>query len=91
MEAPGARRYTAVYGRGSCSVTQKTLSFLMDNSYEFNYFDVDDKTVASSLHQKMKRQGISTERYGLPVVDFSGDLTIRPSNTIFQDRLNSPI
>jgi glutaredoxin len=71
--------YVAVYGRDSCSVTKKTLSIMAKNGIKYTYLNVDNKEVADSLHKQMQNQGISTKRYNLPVVDFSGELLVRPN------------
>ena len=73
--------YVAVYGRDSCSVTKQTLSYMSQNGIEYTYLNVDDKETADSLHKQMQSQGISTKRYNLPVVDFSGELSVRPNKT----------
>ncbi len=39
---------------------------------------VDDKSVADSLHARMRKAGIDTSYYLLPVVDVNNNLTIRP-------------
>lgn len=73
--------YVAVYGRDSCSVTKQTLSYMSQNGIGYTYLNVDDKETANSLHKQMQSQGISTNRYNLPVVDFSGELLVRPNKT----------
>jgi glutaredoxin len=80
--------YVAVYGRDSCSVTKQTLSYMAKNSIEYTYLNIDDKEIESSLHEQMQSQGISTRRYNLPVVDFSGELTVRPNKTKILDGSN---
>lgn len=73
--------YVAVYGRDSCSVTKQTLSIMAKNGIKYTYLNIDDKEIESSLHEQMQSQGISTRRYNLPVVDFSGELSVRPNKT----------
>ena len=72
-----------VYGRNTCSITRQVMSYMDDNNIDYYYENIDDAEVANTLHIKMKSQGYSTQRYNLPVVDFNGKLSIRPSrNTI---------
>ncbi|MAZ86658.1 MAG: hypothetical protein CL693_03360 [Cellvibrionaceae bacterium] len=70
--------YINIYGRNSCSITQKMRRSLEANNLNYRYFSVDDESVAQNLHQRMNDSGLSTRRYNLPVVDVSGDLMIRP-------------
>jgi len=70
--------YINIYGRNSCSITQKMRRSLEANSLNYRYFIVDEQSVAQNLHQRMNDSGLNTRRYNLPVVDVSGDLMIRP-------------
>jgi glutaredoxin len=81
-------QYIAVYGRNSCPITKKTLAYMKENGIKHAYLNIDDEAIAANLHQQMKDQGISTQRYNLPVVDFSGELSIRPTNTTILDSSN---
>lgn len=73
--------YVAVYGRDSCGYTQKLLQELKASRVDHHYFVVDEKPIADRLHATMIDQGLDVRRYNLPVVDVSGDLSIRPSIT----------
>ena len=70
--------YVVVYGRNSCGFTQQTIKDLKRAGIPFEYQNVDDKLVADLLHSRMKKSGIDTGRYNLPVVDVSNNITIRP-------------
>lgn len=70
--------YVVVYGRNSCGFTQQTIIDLKQSGIPFEYQDIDKKSVADLLHSRMKKSGIDTHRYNLPVVDVSNNITIRP-------------
>jgi hypothetical protein len=70
--------YVAVYGRDSCGHTQRLLRELRREGLAAHYFNVDDAEVAGRLHARMESQGISTQRYDLPVVDVNAKFSIRP-------------
>lgn len=72
--------YISVYGRNTCSFTKQMLADLDSSGITYHYFNVDDKAIADDLHARMTASGISTRRYNLPVVDVSGDLSIRPKS-----------
>ena len=72
--------YLVVYGRDTCSLTRNTVDVLKNNGIRFQYKSVDDSTIASELHGKMRRQGIDTSYYLLPVVDFNNSISVRPEN-----------
>lgn len=71
--------YVAVYGRDSCRFTQKLREELKASRVAHHYYIVDEKPIADRLHATMIDQGMDVRRYNLPVVDVSGDLSIRPS------------
>lgn len=73
-----ATPYVAVYGRDSCSITQRMLKDLRTQNIRYEYHRVDDTAVANTLHERMNSAGISTRRYNLPVVDVSGHIEVRP-------------
>ena len=80
--------YTTVYGRDSCSVTNQTLAYMNENNIEYIYRSVDDESTVTELHRRMEKQDISTRRYNLPVVDFSGELMVRPNKKSIIDKSN---
>jgi len=51
------------------------------NGIDYTCLDIDEKAISSNLHKRMKSQGISTIRYNLPVLDFSGELSVGPDKT----------
>ena len=88
VQVSNSGKYVAVYGRDSCSVTKQTLSYMSQNGIEYTYQNIDDQDIADRLHNKMKSQGISTKKYNLPVVDFNGELSVRPNKTEILDGSN---
>ena len=72
--------YISVYGRDSCGFTKRMLADLDSAGIEYHYFSVDDKNISDDLHARMEASGISTRRYNLPVVDVSGDISVRPKS-----------
>lgn len=74
-----------VYGRSTCSITQQVMNYMGENHIDYYFENIDDIEVADKLHVKMKSQGLSTKSYNLPVVDFYGELSIRPSRTKILD------
>lgn len=72
--------YVAVYGRDSCGFTKRMLADLDSSGITYHYFSVDEKNIADDLHARMEGSGISTRRYNLPVVDVSGEISVRPKS-----------
>ncbi len=70
--------YVLVYGRDSCGWTRKYLNDLKAEEIEPIYEIVDEQEVSNELHTRMEKAGLSTRRYGLPVIDVNGQLFIRP-------------
>lgn len=76
--------YVAVYGRDSCGFTKRMVKNLQQSQVHYYYFNIDDKSIETQLHNRMEQAGISTKHYNLPVVDVNGDLAVRPKfNTVF--------
>jgi len=71
--------YLIVYGRDSCGMTQNTLQSLRSAGIAHRYRSVDDRQVADVLHTRMRRQGIDTRRYMLPVVDLNNRISVQPA------------
>lgn len=72
--------YLMVYGRDSCSVTQKTISELNKAGVIFHYQNIDNAEIADKLHSKMGSAGLTTRYYLLPVVDINNTISVRPNN-----------
>lgn len=74
MAAP----YVVVYGRDSCGYTTRMREALRGAGIPFDYRIVDQRDVADRLHQRMNQAGLETRRYGLPVVEVTGQMWERP-------------
>ena len=70
--------YVTVYGRKACGITRRMLSELGRSGTPYTHKSVDDPAVKKELHPRMEQAGLSTRRYGLPVVDVNGEMMIRP-------------
>jgi glutaredoxin len=79
-----------VYGRDSCGITRRMREALSEQGTPFEYKIVDHSAVADELHARMQSQGLSTRRYGLPVVDMNGVLAVRPSVQLVQTHYTEP-
>ena len=66
--------YVVVYGRDSCGFTQRTRSALEEAGINFEYYSVDDKSVADTLHKRMEQSGIF--QYGIIEIDLVNFLTL---------------
>lgn len=64
-----AGQYVFVYGRDGCGYTRRMRSQLDSAGIRYSYKTIDDRSVADSLHKRMRSAGVSTRRYNLPVVE----------------------
>jgi hypothetical protein len=70
--------YVVVYGRDTCGITKRFLADLDRLGTPYEYKRVNDSGVNAELHPRMEEAGLSTRRYGLPVVDVNAEMFIRP-------------
>ncbi len=70
--------YVVVYGRDTCGITSRMLAGLDNSGIPYEYKRVDEPQVANELHPRMEAAGLSTRRYGLPVIDVNSEMIIRP-------------
>ena len=70
--------YVVVYGRDTCGITNRMLADLDRSGVPYEYKRVGDSRVSNELHTRMETAGLSTRRYGLPVVDVNAEMIIRP-------------
>ena len=83
--------YVIVYGRTSCSLTRGMMDDLDARGIPYTFKSVDEGSVTRELHPRMTAAGLLDEgTYGLPVVDVSGRLMIRPSISTVVSLYNSP-
>jgi len=81
--------YIVVYGRDSCGYTQDMKSILDQDSLPYVFEIVDQAEVAEILFKRMKASGIDTASFGLPVVDLSGVISVRPEPSDIISRYRS--
>lgn len=70
--------YVVVYGRDSCGYTQKMREKLSRGGIAHQYKVIDKQVVADRIHERMRKAGMDTSRYLLPVVDVNGSIRTRP-------------
>jgi glutaredoxin len=70
--------YIVVYGRDSCGYCQQMKSILDQASLPYVFEIIDQTEVAEILFKRMKASGIDITSFGLPVVDLSGVISVRP-------------
>jgi glutaredoxin len=88
----GSEPYIAIYGRDRCGYTTKLRKYLEGAGIDYEYYSVDDRSSADHLHEKMNGAGISTRRYNLPVVDMSGEISIRPNpQDVVEEYTSAPL
>lgn len=73
-----AGQYVFVYGRDGCGYTRRMRSQLDSAGIRYSYKTIDDRSVADSLHKKMRSAGVNTRRYNLPVVEVNAYILVRP-------------
>ncbi len=77
--------YIVVYGRDACGLTRQLMQNLDKQGIYYIYKNIDLNSVADELHSRMKKAGLNTKRYGLPVVDVNSVIFIRPEiDTVFK-------
>ena len=76
--SPRKTSYIVVYGRKTCSLTGDCLSELNKSGLPYTFKDIDEKIVQDDLYPRMRKAGLSTGRFGLPVVEVNGKILIRP-------------
>ncbi len=72
--------YVVVYGRDACGITSRMLADLDHSGIPYEYKRVGEPEVAKELHPRMEAAGLSTRRYGLPVVDVNAEMIVRPDS-----------
>jgi glutaredoxin len=81
--------YIVVYGRDSCGYCQNMKANLDKASLPYVFEIVDQAEVADILFKRMKASGIDTASFGLPVVDLSGVISVRPEPSVIISRYRS--
>jgi glutaredoxin len=78
IETSYEKPYVVVYGRDACGWTIKYLNDLRNEGIDAIYKIVDNDEVSDELHLRMKKAGLDTTSYYLPVIDANGQIFIRP-------------
>ena len=81
--------YIVVYGRDSCGYCQRMKSSLDQAGLPYVFEIVDQAEVAGILFKRMEASGIDTASFGLPVVDLSGVISVRPEPSDIISRYRS--
>jgi hypothetical protein len=81
--------YIVVYGRDSCGYTQDMKANLDQAGLPYVFEIVDQAEVAEILFKRMKASGMDTASFGLPVVDLSGVISVRPEPSDIISRYRS--
>ncbi len=69
--------YIAIYGRDTCSRTNKMKQQLETANIPFHYYNIDNREIADYIHSEMHKVGIKG-KYNLPVVDVNGYISTNP-------------
>ena len=76
---PDGKGTVVVYGRDSCSYTQRTLAFLKDNNVPTTYVDIDAPGINPLFQERFADASFITDKgYPLPVVEINGHASARP-------------
>jgi len=70
--------YVAIYGREACGYTQQYTQEISGLNMRYISQNIDDPATADVLHSRMKKSGLDTSRYMLPVLDVNGKIFVRP-------------
>ncbi len=70
--------YVLLYGKTTCGWCQKMEKDLDAHDIPYTFQDLKIKAVNDELHPRMKKAGLDTRRYNLPVIDVNGEFLIRP-------------
>jgi len=71
--------YVVLYGRDSCPFTNNMKKELTRARIQYYYQVVDNPQVKKQLYLRMKKSGLKTSGYTLPVVDVNATLLVHPS------------
>ncbi|MBN3039926.1 MAG: hypothetical protein JW867_02240 [Candidatus Omnitrophica bacterium] len=70
--------YIIVYGRDACGRTRHFIQELDKSRIAYTYKIIDEPTVDAELIPRMKKAGIDTSQFGLPVIDVNGNICVNP-------------
>lgn len=74
--------YIVVYGKDSCGYCRALRGDLEGRSVPYVWKSVDEPAVQTELYPRMKKAGLDTGYFLLPVVDVNAELMIRPETGV---------
>lgn len=78
--AASSRNTVVVYGRDGCGYTRRMLASLRELRIPVTYIDLDGAAASDAFHDRFDGTGLADHRgYALPVVDVTGEVSMRPS------------
>jgi len=83
--------YVVVYGQDACSFTQNALNELRKANKKPIYKKVNVKSVSDELFSRMKKSGLQTRHFLLPVIDVNSKLLIRPDMKVVLNHYEEPL
>ena len=82
MTSASTNGSVVVYGRDSCSYTQKTLASLHSSNVPVTYVNIDYADAYDAFHKRFDDTNLAGDQgYALPVVELAGRATMRPDPT----------
>jgi glutaredoxin len=70
--------YIIIYGRTNCSICQDYQQRLDNQDIAYTFKDIGDTNVQDELYPKMKKAGLNSGYFQIPVIDVNGKVSIRP-------------
>ncbi|HTY44461.1 MAG TPA: hypothetical protein VMD52_00495 [Patescibacteria group bacterium] len=72
------RSYVALYGTSTCGVCAQYREELGKMGIPFMDYDISNPSVQDQLYPRMRKVGLSTESFALPIIDVNGRIFSRP-------------
>jgi hypothetical protein len=72
------RSYVALYGTDTCGVCASYRRDFGKMGIPYMDYDITNSSVQDQLYPRMRKVGLSTESFSLPVIDVNGRILIRP-------------
>ncbi len=72
------RSYVALYGTATCGVCARYRQDLGKMGIPYMDYDLNNPGTQDQLYPRMRKAGLSTESFSLPVIDVNGKILIRP-------------
>lgn len=82
-----SRGFVTIYGHDNCPVTTRTIEALRKANIDYDYRDITNQSVKTSMIASMRHQNMKTRSINLPVVDIDGRFYIRPDMSTIKARL----